>query len=56
MSGDFLRKYEIGTASNVQRSLDALLQKEMVFREEDEIGSYIRVYDYLLARWFQRSR
>jgi len=49
----FLKKYDIGTPSNITRGIEALLSKEMIYQEEDEKGSYYRVYDCFLARWLE---
>ena len=50
----FISKHGLGTPSNVQRSLQALIAKEMIYQEDDEGGSYFRVYDCFLARWLER--
>ena len=50
----FISRHHLGTPSNVKRSLDALLTKEMIYRERDETGDYYRVYDCFLARWLER--
>lgn len=50
----FISKHKLGTPSNVQRSLEALLVKEMIYKEKDEEGNYYSVYDCFLARWLQR--
>jgi uncharacterized protein len=49
----FLSQYKIGTPSNVQRAIEALLSKEMIFRAQDDQGEYYRVYDCFLARWLE---
>lgn len=49
----FIARHRLGTPSHVTRGLEALLNKEMVYREEDEKGSYYRVYDCFLARWLE---
>lgn len=49
----FLQEHKIGTPANVQRALDALLQKEMVFASRDENGRYYQVYDCFLSRWLE---
>lgn len=53
-SKDFIARYKLGTPSNVQRSLDALLTKEMIYREETDQGSCYVVYDCFLSRWLQK--
>jgi uncharacterized protein len=49
----FLEKYGIGTPSNIQRAMDALLTKEMVYQESDQQGTFACVYDCFLARWLE---
>lgn len=51
---EFLQKYRLGTPSGVNRSIDALLDKEMIYKSEDETGSYFQVYDCFLSRWLER--
>lgn len=51
----FISKYKLGTPSKVQRSLQALLSKEMLYTENDSIGNYYCVYDCFLARWLERN-
>lgn len=51
---EFLQKYKLGTPSGVKRSMDALLQKEMIYEERDEAGLYYCVYDCFLSRWLER--
>ncbi|MEN9522548.1 MAG: hypothetical protein RL065_925, partial [Bacteroidota bacterium] len=50
-SKKFIQQYHLGTPANVQRSLEALLNKEMIFSKKDSIGNYYRVYDCFLLRW-----
>ena len=51
----FILDYRLGTPASVKRSLDALLTKEMVYREREEEGvSYLEVYDLFLSRWIER--
>lgn len=49
----FLMQHNIGTPANVQRSLDALLSKEVVFAAHDEKGRYYQVFDCFLSRWLE---
>jgi uncharacterized protein len=53
-SKNFISRYKLGTPSNVKRSLDALMTKEMIYQEQDEKGFYYRGYDCFLARWLER--
>lgn len=52
-SKEFLQKYKVGTPSNSKRALDALLEKEMIYRQEDLESSWYQVYDVFLSRWLQ---
>jgi len=51
----FLKQYDLGAASAVQRSLAALEQKEMIFKVNNELGSAYQVYDQFLCRWLQKN-
>jgi hypothetical protein len=48
-SGNFIRRYNLTNASTVKRSVNSLIDKEMVFRKEDKYY----VYDVFLARWLE---
>ncbi|HEU4718161.1 MAG TPA: ATP-binding protein [Bacteroidia bacterium] len=52
---NFIHRHRLGTPSNVQRSLEALLAKEMIFRDKDAQGAYYTVYDCFLARWLEKN-
>lgn len=54
-SKEFIGKHNIGTPANIQRGLEALLNKELVYREHDQNGRYYSVYDCFLARWLERK-
>jgi len=49
----FLMEHKIGTPANVQRSLDALLGKEVSFAAHDDKGRYYQVFDVFLSRWLE---
>lgn len=51
-SNKFLRKYNLGSASTVNRSINALLSKEMIFQTQD---GYL-VYDVFLSRWLENFK
>ncbi|MDH5609896.1 MAG: ATP-binding protein, partial [Cyclobacteriaceae bacterium] len=53
-SGSFIGRYSLGTAPTVKRSLEALLTKEMIYRQNDGSGSYYQVYDCFLSRWLEQ--
>lgn len=50
---NFIQRYELGTPATVKRSLESLLDKEMIFRENNSEGSYLQVYDLFLSRWLE---
>lgn len=49
----FLMQHQIGTPANVQRALEALLVKEMIFAAHDDKGRYYQVFDCFLSRWLE---
>jgi uncharacterized protein len=49
----FLQQHNIGTPANVQRALEALLGKEVVYAAHDENGRFYQVYDCFLSRWLE---
>jgi len=52
-SKSFIEKYTLGIPANIQRAIESLLKKEMIFRSNDNNGSYYSVYDLFLARWME---
>lgn len=54
-SADFIFKYKLGAAASVKRSLDALLDKEMVYYHQSATEPFYAVYDKFLMRWLQRG-
>jgi len=42
------QKYQLGPSSVVQRSIEALLSKEMIYSKVTENGKYYCVYDCFL--------
>lgn len=48
-SKSFLNKHSLNTASSIQRSLKALIDKEMIYKEK---GIY-KIYDVFLGRWLE---
>lgn len=53
-SAAFLKKYDLGAASTVQRSLKSLLEKEMIYLTIEENRKYYSVYDCFFSRWLER--
>ncbi len=49
----FIQRYQLGTPATVKRSLEALLAKEMIFRESNSEGTHLQVYDMFLSRWLE---
>ncbi|MBL0339761.1 MAG: AAA family ATPase [Bacteroidetes bacterium] len=47
----FLTKYQLGAASSVSLAIEALLDKELIYREND----IFNVYDVFLSRWMERK-
>lgn len=55
-STPFLKQYNLGAASTVQRALESLIDSEMVLQRMDEDGQKIyKVYDVFLLRWIQHK-
>ncbi len=54
-SKDFLKKYNLGAASSVQKAMEALLEKQMLFSLGEENTIFYRVYDAFLLRWLERT-
>lgn len=54
-SKKFIGAHPVGTPANVQRALQALLEKELIYRESDNAGNYYQVYDCFLSRWLERK-
>ncbi len=52
-SGAFIEKYRIGIPASIQRALESLLNKEMIYKGNDQNGSYYSVYDLFLSRWME---
>lgn len=50
-AGAFLKKYQLGVASTINSALTALLEKELIYKEND----MYKVYDVFLAKWFQNK-
>lgn len=53
-SKEFITKYQLGMPSAVKRSLDALLEKEMIYYQTSAEKPYYQVYDKFLLRWLKR--
>ena len=54
-SFDFISKHELSSPSSVKRTLESLIDKEMVIELQEEAQNYYRVYDVFLGRWMQRK-
>lgn len=52
-SKSFIQKHKIGTPANSKRALDALLEKEMIYREDEVHTFSYQVYDVFLSRWLE---
>jgi hypothetical protein len=49
----FLETYKLGTPSNIQRAIESLMNKEMIYRRNDSSGTFYSVYDVFLSRWME---
>jgi uncharacterized protein len=55
-SKDFISKYTLGSPATVYRSLNALIEKEMIYSDYNPDGRlFYSVYDVLFRRWMQRG-
>lgn len=52
-SSEFLIKYGLGAASAARRALQALVEKELVYLDDEKEDSHYRVYDVFLSRWLE---
>ncbi len=53
-SKGFIGKNKLGSAATVFKSIDSLLEKEMIFKEFDADGApFYQSYDVFLERWIQ---
>ncbi len=53
-ASSFIKKFQLGGASTIKRSLTTLLDNEMVFQATDKDGKkYYQVYDVFLSRWLE---
>ena len=50
MGHEFIKKYDLPSASSIKNALDTLLDKDLVYRDQ---SGYI-VYDHFLEIWLQR--
>jgi len=53
-ASDIRTKYDLGASSTVSRSLDALLEKEMIYKNVTSEKISYEVYDVFLSRWLQQ--
>jgi hypothetical protein len=49
----FIEKHNVGTPSNIQRAIESLLNKEMIYKGNNTTGSFFSVYDVFLSRWME---
>jgi uncharacterized protein len=50
-SGSFIKKYNLTNASTIKRSVDSLLDKEMIYKKNENFF----VYDVFFSRWLERQ-
>jgi hypothetical protein len=53
-SKDFIEKHKLGIPANIQRAMESLLNKEMIYKGNDSTGAYYTVYDVFLSRWMEK--
>jgi len=52
----FIHKHNLGTSANVKRSIEALLEKEMIYYNAGIEQTHYEVYDKFLMRWLQHKQ
>jgi hypothetical protein len=52
-SKGFIEKHRIGIPANIQRAIESLLTKEMIYKGNDIRGTFYSVYDLFLSRWLE---
>lgn len=50
----FIQRHKLGTPSSIKRTLDALLEKEMIFYNNSVSRPYYEVYNKFLMRWLAK--
>ena len=53
-SAEFLQKYRLGAPSSSLRTLESLVEKELVLETRRSEGSIYRVYNVFLSHWLER--
>ena len=53
-SAEFLQKYRLGAPSSALRTLESLVDKELVLETKRPEGSFYSVYNVFLSRWLER--
>ena len=51
----FIQKYHLGSSAIVKRSLESLIEKEMIYKNGVAEKLHYAVYDKFLMRWLQRK-
>ncbi len=54
-ASQFIQQYNLGSSAIVKRSLESLLEKEMIYKNGDTEDIHYAVYDKFLMRWLQRK-
>ncbi|MBC7388532.1 MAG: AAA family ATPase [Opitutaceae bacterium] len=52
-ANSFISKYRLKSSANVKRSLESLLEKEMLYSETTATETFYEVYDKYLMRWME---
>jgi AAA+ ATPase superfamily predicted ATPase len=55
LSGSIITIYDLKSASSVQRSLAALLDKELIYQNNSDEKPHYQVYDKFFMRWMQEN-
>lgn len=52
-AGSFLKQYDLGSSASVLRALEALIDKELIYKSTADGGATYTVYDLLLGKYIQ---
>lgn len=55
-SKSFLKKHKLNSSSIVKRSLDALINKDLIFHNIMQKQAYYEIQDKFLMRWLQYKK
>ncbi len=52
-SKKFIENHNLGIPANIQRAIESLLIKEMIYKGNDSNGKFYSVYDLFLSKWME---